>query len=227
MVMNNSTTTRIGRRGGVRVALTPLVALVALILLLLLAAAPATAAVTSSSSSSSSSSSNRRALRQQSGFYHRVTDLHWRQTDFSVRNEQQAHMTLSALRRSGGEAHAANAVSTALLGSQNFEKRADTHTRNNLMMNLQRYAKPGQSGALGAVYKRIHPRTFVTGDKDTDFRNGVWSNVHVKETRTAQLQHEMTLGRARQAAYERYKRELTDVVPPSEGGKKEEEEAGR
>jgi hypothetical protein len=206
------------------VALTPLVALV--VVLLLLAAAPVTAASTPTPTPTPNKT-HRRALRQQSGFYHRVTDLHWRQTDFSVRNEQQAHMVLSTLRRSGGDAHAANAVSTVLLGSQNFEKRADTHTRNNLQMNLQRYAKPGQGGALGAVYKRIHPRTFVTGDKDTDFRNGVWSNVHLKETRTAQLQHEMTLGRARQAAYERYKRELTDVAPPSEGDKKKKQEAGR
>jgi Spy/CpxP family protein refolding chaperone len=165
---------------------------------------------------------HRRALKRQSGFYNRVTDYAWRQTDMSVRQEQQSQLILQRIRSGRPTAGAeAAAIGTALLGSQNFEKRsARLHTQNNLDMNLRRYARPGQGGALGAVYRRIHPRVFETGDKDTDFRNNVWSNVMLQEQRRAQIAHEADLRRSRQVAYERGRgravsaplaRELTDV----------------
>jgi len=145
----------------------------------------------------------RRSLLRQSGFYDRVTDYAWRQTDISVRQDQQSQLILQQLRRPGGNAADANAVATSLLGSQRFGRKSSLSLRNNMDMNLRRYARPGQSGALGAVYRRIHPRTFRTGDKDTDFSNGVWTNVMLGEMRGAQARHEMDLRRARQAAQER------------------------
>jgi hypothetical protein len=171
---------RPGRRGpaGVRAALF-LTALVA-------AAAAAAAAEPPSSSSSSGRGGGGRALLQRSGFYNRPTDYNWRQTDMSVRNEQQTQMVLMELRRrSGGDAARANAVSTALLGTNSERGGQSVRTRNNLNMNLARYARPGQGGALGAVYRRINPRTFTTGDRDTDFRNNAWNHVATSELRRA------------------------------------------
>jgi hypothetical protein len=209
------------------------------VVVLLLDATPcveAAAAAAANDAAPSHALPPRRALKQQSGFYHRLSDTAWRQTDISVRHEQQTHMILQRLRRGGPNSAAeATAVSTALLGSQNFEKRGSTREINNLNMNLRRYARPGQGGALGAVYRRIHPRVFETGDKDTDFRNNVWSNVALRESRTAQIRHEADLRRSRQVAYERGvavprgagaammppARELTDVVREDKGAKLE------
>jgi uncharacterized membrane protein YgcG len=188
----------------------PLRAVVGLLLLLASLAAPADAAA----AAPALRPPPRRALLRRSGFYNRVTDHAWRQTDMSVRQEQQSMLILQRL-RAGRSAAEANEVATSLLGSQNFERRGSVRTQNNLDMNLRRYARPGQSGALGAVYRRIHPRTFRTGDKDTDFQNDVWSNVMVGEMRSAQVRAELDqerLRRARQAAQERA------MVPRKEEG---------
>jgi hypothetical protein len=73
---------------------------------------------------------------------------------------------VAALRKGADPAAVDDALGT--FGKGNFEKSADLHTMNNLMMNMRRNAKPTDNGPRGAVAARVHSKLAKNYDGDVD-----------------------------------------------------------
>lgn len=89
-----------------------------------------------------------------------------RQVDASVRQENAGTRIIAALRKGADPSTADDSLGT--FGKGNFEKSADLHTANNLMMNLRKTAKPTDNGARGQVAARVHSKLSKNYDGDTE-----------------------------------------------------------
>ena len=89
-----------------------------------------------------------------------------KQVDPSIRQENAKTKIIASLRRGAMPNEADNALGT--FGKGNFEKSADLHSANNLMMNMRAQAKPTDNGARGAVAARIHSKLAKNYDGDTE-----------------------------------------------------------